>query len=81
MKIELICPSNLCGKPHIAEATVDARLTPKQIVYVNGHTRGPTGIGDMRFWRRNGMRVGGSIYGSWRLADGELERTRGMIPT
>lgn len=89
--VKLICPAGRCDRPHVAEATVDARLTPKQIViawqrhprivYVNGHTQGPTGIGDMRFWRHNGSRVGGEISGSWDLALGELERTKGMIPT
>lgn len=84
MEVKLIAPGFRCGQPHVAEAIVEVRLTPKQvviarqrhppIVYVNGHTRGPTGIGDVRFWRHNGTRVGGSISGSWRLAPGELER-------
>lgn len=82
--VKLISPAFLYDKPHVAEAMVEVRLTPKQvvldwqrhpqIVYVNGHTRGPTGIGDCRFWRHNGSRVGGEINGSWRLAPGELER-------
>lgn len=85
MMVKLIYPAGLCGRPHIAEATVEARLTPKQIViewqkhpqirYVNGHTRGPTGIGDARWWRHTGRRVGGdSMMRGWRLAPGELER-------
>lgn len=87
MKVKLICPVWECGRPHQAEAMVEARLTPQQIVitwqrhpqivYVNGHTRGPIGIGTMRFWRHNGMRVGGSISGSWQLAVGERERVNG----
>ena len=85
MKVKLIYPAGYCDHPHVAEAMVDARLTPKQvviewqkrprIVYVNGHTRGPTGIGDVKFWRHHGRRVGGdSRIRSWRLAPGELER-------
>lgn len=83
--IKLIYPAFKCGQPHKAEATVEVRLTPQhivierqrhpQIICVNGHTRGPTGIGAVRYWRHNGMRVGGSIVsGSWQLADGERER-------
>ena len=82
--VKLIYPECYYSELHVAEATVEARITPRQIVierqsrpqvvYVNGHTRGPTGIGACRWWRHNGMRVGGSIRGSWQLADGELER-------
>ena len=85
MKVKLIYPTIKCGLPHIAEATVEARLTPKQIVvewdkhpqiaYVNGHTSGPTGVGEPRFWRHNGACIGGHpMNRTWQLADGEMER-------
>lgn len=81
--VKLIYPAFKYGKPHVAEVTVPVRLTPKQIValeekhvnivYVNGYTRGPTGLGPHKYWRRNGHEVGG-LRRSWRLAPGELER-------
>lgn len=87
MTVKLIYPAFLCGRPHVAEATVECRLTPRQIVigevcqpqirYVNGHRHGPTGIGPRRYWLRNGQEVGWGDslrHRSWRLADGELER-------
>ena len=85
MTAKLIYPAFKCGRPHVAEATVEVRLTPKQvvvlyrlkyeIVYVNGYNRGPTGIGPHRYWRGNGAQVSGHpMRRSWQLADGELER-------
>lgn len=85
MTVKLIYPSYRCGWPHVAEATAEVRLTPKQIVvlykleykivYVNGYTRGPSGIGPHRYWRGNGAEVGGDpMRRRWRLAPGELER-------
>jgi hypothetical protein len=84
MIVKLIYPSCMCDRPHVAEADVECRLTPKQIVvspehlptivYVNGHTHGPSMVGEYRYWRHNGQRVAGYSLRSWRLATGELER-------
>ena len=83
--VKLIYPAFKCGHPHVAEAIVDVRLTPKQIIvdrgtaadvtYVNGHTSRPIIAGSFRFWRGNGAPVGGHpMLRAWQLADGEHER-------
>lgn len=85
MKVKLIYPAVMCGRPHVAEVTVECRLTPKQVVIdrqthpgivcCDGSASGPIGVGACRFWRHNGVRVGGHpLNRSWRLARGELER-------
>lgn len=86
MRVKLIYPAPLCGRPHVAEVTVNARLTPRQIVvecqknpevvYMDGRTTGLWfGMVEVRYWRRHGGRVGGdSMMRFWRLAPGELER-------
>ncbi len=93
MTVKLIYLASRCGRPHVAEAIVECRLTAKQIVvdansvkhlsitYVSGHTRGPTGIGAVRYWRHNGRRVGGDpMRTSWQLAPGELPRLNNAKP-
>jgi hypothetical protein len=84
--ITLIYPSFYAGQPHVAEVEADVRLTPTQIVlvkphketlrYVNGHDRGPTGIGGDLRWRRNGSRVGYSASQSWRPSRESLAMIR-----
>jgi hypothetical protein len=84
MKVKLIYPASLCDRPHVAEAMVEARLTPKQIVvprqeepqirYTSPHSSKLwLGMIELRFWRHHGRRVGSALR-SWRLAPGELER-------
>lgn len=86
MTAKLIYPAFRCGQPHVAEATVEVRLTPKQIVvgrqtdpqiiYMDGRTSGPRlGRAEFRYWRHNGSLIGGHpMMRSWQLADGERKR-------
>lgn len=85
MKIKLIYPAFLADELHAAEATVEARLTPKQIIidkqygpkditYVNGHTSGPIGIGPRKWWRAYGHMINKPSCRTWQLAPGEVER-------
>ena len=85
MKMRMIFPSFFADRPHVAECEVEFRLTPtmivvtkadpKTIVYVNGNTRGPTGISKRRFYRATGQEVGGDYRTrSWSILASELER-------
>lgn len=83
--VKLVYPAYRCDRPHVAEAMVRARLTPKQvivdtakqpqIILVNGATSGPSWIGPHKYWRKHGHCVGWyPSQRTWQLAPCELER-------